>query len=74
MGIVLFFSLLLGIADLSARLMLTMFSLLNLALIRIKMQDDPNPKEEFRCPRWVPYAGFICGVLFILLGFVVLGG
>src|SRR5262245_16034663 len=64
-GIVLFFSLLLPIADLadlSARLTLAMFSLLNLALIRIKMQDDPNRKGEFRCPRWVPYAGFVCGL------------
>lgn len=45
-AIVLFFSLLLPIAqlaDLSARITLAMFSLINLALLRIKMRDDPNP-------------------------------
>jgi basic amino acid/polyamine antiporter, APA family len=76
-AIVLFFSLLLPIAqlaDLSARLTLAMFSLINLALLRIKMRDDPNPKGEFRCPRWVPLAGFLCCLLFILFDFVVLAG
>ena len=74
-GVVLFFGLLLPItqlADLSARITLAMFSLLNLALIRIKMQDDPNPNGEFRCPRWVPLMGFVCCLLFVLLDFVVL--
>ena len=76
-AIVPFFSLLLPIAqlaDLSARLTLAMFSLINLALLRIKMRDDPNPKGEFRCPRWVPLAGFLCCLLFILFDFVVLAG
>ena len=74
-AIVLFFSLLLPIAqlaDLSARITLTMFSLINLALLRIKMRDDPNPEGQFRCPRWVPLAGLLCCVLFILFDFVVL--
>jgi basic amino acid/polyamine antiporter, APA family len=76
-GIVLFFSLLMPIADLadlSARLTLAMFSLINLALMRIKMRDDPNPRGEFRCPRWVPLAGFICCLLFIVFDFVILAG
>ncbi len=74
-AIVLFFSLLLPIAqlaDLSARITLAMFSLINLALLRIKMRDDPNPEGQFRCPRWVPLAGLLCCVLFILFDFVVL--
>ena len=73
--IVLFFSLLLPIAqlaDLSARFTLAMFSLINLALVRIKMRDEPNPKGEFRCPQWVPLAGFLCCLLFIFFDFVVL--
>jgi hypothetical protein len=76
-GIVPFFSLLMPIADLadlSARLTLAMFSLINLALLRIKMRDDPNPKGEFRCPRWVPLAGFIGCLLFIVFDFVILAG
>ncbi len=76
-AVVLFFSLLLPIADLadlSARITLAMFSLINLALLTIKMRDDPNPKGEFRCPRWVPVAGFLGCLLFILFDFVVLAG
>ena len=45
-GIILFFSLLFPIAqlaDLSARLTLAMFSLINLALVWIKRREDPNP-------------------------------
>jgi len=74
-GIVLFFSLLLPItqlADLSARITLAMFSLINLALLRIKMRDDPNPHGEFRCPRWVPLAGFVCCLLYIFVDLAVL--
>ncbi len=74
-AIVLFFALLLPIAqlaDLSARITLAMFSLINLALLRIKMRDDPNPLGQFRCPRWVPLAGFLCCLLFILFDFVIL--
>jgi amino acid transporter len=76
-AVVLFFSLLLPIAqlaDISARLTLAMFSLINLALVRIKLRDDPNPTGQFRCPRWVPLAGFLCCLLFILSDFVVLAG
>lgn len=74
-AIVLFFSLLLPIAqlaDLSARITLAMFALINLALLRIKLREDPNPKGEFRCPRWVPLAGFLGCVLFILADLIVL--
>jgi amino acid transporter len=74
-AIVLFFSLLLPIAelaDLSARFTLAMFSIINLALVRIKMRGDPNLEGGFRCPRWVPLAGFLCCLLFILFDFVVL--
>jgi hypothetical protein len=76
-AIVLFFSLLLPIAqlaDLSARITIAMFSLINRALLRIKMRDAPNPEGQFRCPQWVPLAGFPCCLLFILFDFVVLAG
>jgi basic amino acid/polyamine antiporter, APA family len=76
-AVVLLFSLLLPIAqlaDISARLTLAMFSLINLALVRIKLRDDPNPTGQFRSPRWVPLAGFLCCLLFILSDFIVLAG
>ena len=74
-GIILFFSLLFPIAqlaDLSARLTLAMFALINLALVWIKRREDSNPKHEFRCPHWVPLAGFVCCLLFVLFDFVIL--
>ena len=58
-AIVLFFSLLLPIAqlaDLSARFTFAMFSLINFALVRIKMRDDPRPQG--RVP--VPAVGAAC--------------
>jgi amino acid transporter len=76
-AIILLFSLIMPIdqlADLSARLTLAMFSLVNLTLIRIKMRPDPNPDRQFRCPRLVPIAGFICCIVYILLDFVILAG
>ncbi len=76
-AIILFFSLLLPIdqlADLSARLTLAVFSLINLALLRIKMRPDPNPDRQFRCPWFVPIAGLICCIVYILLDFAILAG
>jgi len=73
--IVLFFSLWLPIAelaDLSARMTLALFAIVNLALFRIKLRDDQSTKPSFSCPRWVPLAGFLSCILFIVADFIVL--
>lgn len=73
--IVLCFSLWLPIAqlaDLSARISLVLFAIVNLALFRIKLRDDPSTKPIFCCPRWVPLAGFLGCILFIAADFIVL--
>lgn len=73
--IVLFFSLWLPIAqlaDLSARITLVLFAIVNLALVRIKLRDDQTTRLTFSCPRWVPLAGFLSCMLFIITDFIFL--
>jgi amino acid transporter len=50
---------LVGLADLTSRLTLVIFAVVNVALIRIKLRGDPAPAGIFTCPRWVPVAGLI---------------
>jgi amino acid transporter len=46
-----------GLADLAARGTLTIFAIINLALIRIRRAEAAVPTGVFACPLWVPYAG-----------------
>jgi amino acid transporter len=48
---------LLSLAQITSLLMLTVFSLVNLSLWRIK-QHQPAPYGNFSVPRWVPFTGF----------------
>lgn len=69
LAVVLAFALTLPIAelaDLSARITLVLFALVNLSLIWIKRKESTPPPGIFRCWRWVPYAGLASCVLFIL--------
>jgi amino acid transporter len=50
---------LVGLADLTSRLTLLVFAIVNVALLRIKLRGDPAPAGIFICPRWVPVAGVI---------------
>ena len=56
-----------GLADLTARLTLVIFIVVNLALIRIKSRNEAPPSGAFICPRWVPFAGLISSVLFLAI-------
>lgn len=60
-----------GLADLTARLTLVVFCLVNLALIVIKHRNDTPPPGVFMCPRWVPFAGLASSALFLVIDFVV---
>jgi APA family basic amino acid/polyamine antiporter len=60
-----------GLADLTSRLTLVIFAIVNLALIRIKARNDAAPSGAFICPRWVPFAGLISSVLLLALDLVV---
>jgi basic amino acid/polyamine antiporter, APA family len=45
------------LADLTARLTLIVFALVNLALALIKFRGDPAPEGAFTAPAWTPWAG-----------------
>lgn len=59
-----------GLADLTARLTLVIFAIVNLALIRIKHGKIEPRSGAFVCPTWVPYAGLASSVAFLMLDFV----
>jgi basic amino acid/polyamine antiporter, APA family len=73
-GLVLALALLLPLqhlADLTARLTLVVFALVNLSLIRIKMRDC-HAHSGFVAPTWVPWAGFASCMVLLLLDVVLM--
>lgn len=56
-----------GLADLTARLTLAIFAIINVALITIKIREKSPPKNVFVCPHWVPVAGLISSVALLVL-------
>lgn len=56
---------LITLAKITSLFTLTVFSLVNLSLWRIKLRD-PRPAEVVLFPLWVPVAGFFCSALFAL--------
>jgi APA family basic amino acid/polyamine antiporter len=60
-----------GLADLTARLTLGIFVLVNLALIVIKQRNAAPPAGAFICPQWVPFAGMVSSALFLVIDLLV---
>jgi amino acid transporter len=70
--IVLFLALFLPIerlAEMTSQIALTVFSLVNLALIRMKLKPGMVESDHFQVSIWVPIVGFISCVLLLLTGF-----
>lgn len=55
-----------GLADLTALCTLLIFTIVNLALIRIKSREQARPTGVFVCPAWVPYAGLASCLILLL--------
>lgn len=55
------------LADMTARLTLAIFAVVNLALIRVKQRNETPPSGAFICSRWVPFAGFFASILLLVL-------
>jgi amino acid transporter len=75
-GAVLILALLLPLeelADITARITLSLFALINLALARIKMREREVPLDTYLAPRWMPWAGFATcvGLLIADMGLVL---
>lgn len=60
-----------GLADLTARLTLVVFAIINIALIRIKSREASAPARVFVCPIWVPVAGLVSSVGLLFLDLAV---
>ena len=55
------------LADLTSRITLVVFALVNLALIRIKAQAQPAPSGTYVAPAWMPWAALVtCAGLLIV--------
>lgn len=68
----LFFALVLPLvtlAELTSYLVLTVFALVNLALIKIKKQS-PQPEGVSVFSIWIPQLGFVTTLLFLLNKFI----
>ncbi len=60
-----------GLAEMTSRITLSVFTLVNLALLRIKLRGEPAPDGVFIVPSWVPVIGILFCLVF--LSFDLLG-
>ena len=51
-----------GLAEMTSRVTLTIFSLVNLALLRLKLREDSAPEGIFTVRTWVPMAGLLASL------------
>ncbi|MCW8922530.1 MAG: APC family permease [Gammaproteobacteria bacterium] len=71
-SLILFFAIVLPmvtLAEMTSFIILIVFTLVNLALIKIK-QKQPRPEGVRVFPLWIPKVGFVSAVLFLLLNVV----
>ncbi len=61
-----------GLAEMTSRITLIVFSLVNLALLRIKLRGDKAPEGTFIVWTWVPVAGFLISLIFLASSFMQL--
>lgn len=57
------------LAETTSLLLLIVFSLVNLALLRVK-RKTPAPQGMWTVPIWVPGAGFLVSLIFLIIGLV----
>jgi basic amino acid/polyamine antiporter, APA family len=61
------------LADLTSRITLLMFAIINLALVRIKLRDPAPPRTAYVAPLWVPCAGFASCIVLLAIDAVITG-
>jgi len=62
---------LVSLASFSSMLILTVFTLVNISLIRIKA-SQPQPQGVIQIPLWIPWSGVLCNLLLILMSALAL--
>ena len=60
-----------GLAEVTSSVTLSIFALVNLALVRLKLTGPPAPEGIFTIGLWVPATGFVTSVVFLTAGFLV---
>ena len=60
-----------GLAEMTSRITLTVFALVNIALIKLKLAGDPAPEGVFEVQLWVPVAGVLASIAFLMSGYLV---
>jgi len=55
-----------GLAEITSRVTLTIFSLVNLALLRLKLREDAPPEGIFTVGLWVPVVGLSASLLLLV--------
>lgn len=60
-----------GLANLTSQCTLLIFAAVNLSLIVIKGRETAPPAGIFVCPVWVPVAGFVSNILFLVVDLIV---
>ncbi len=57
-----------GLAEMTSRITLTVFALVNMALIRLKLRHEKPDGEVFTVGLWVPITGFATSLLLLIGG------
>ena len=55
-----------GLAETTSAITLAVFTIVNLALIRIRKSEDSAPPDIFMVPIWVPWTGLFTCLLFLI--------
>lgn len=58
------------LAETTSSITLAIFSLVNIALVRIKLAGMPAPEGTLEVYSWVPWAGFATCLIFLITGFI----
>lgn len=57
-----------GLAEMTSRVTLTIFFLVNLALLKLKLREDSAPEGMFTVGLWVPVTGLLASLLLLAHG------
>ncbi|MGI9417772.1 MAG: amino acid permease, partial [Geminicoccaceae bacterium] len=58
------------LAEMTSYLVLTVFTIVNLALVRIKLRDPAPPSDHFSVGLWVPVTGAVASIGILIFDIV----
>lgn len=60
-----------SLAELTSQIVLSVFGMVNLALIRVKLRKDAHPEDIFLVPIWVPFFGAVACLILLSGSFIL---